>query len=142
MGALAAGGYGMAGGTAVVTAAGVGLGGASGASVANAYVRNDKSFGFERVAEGDETTVIFANGFLSEGKSGWGGWQEIVEAVPRRDRVSDDMGGQGAQVPDLTCRPVGDATHREGRSSTCISRDEELEQAARSVGCSPHRSRV
>ena len=39
----------MAGGTVVVTAAGVGLGGASGASVANAYVRTDKSFGFEKV---------------------------------------------------------------------------------------------
>ena len=61
-GALAAGGYGMAGGTAVVAAAGVGLGGASGASVANAYVRNDKSLGFERVSDGGATTVIFANG--------------------------------------------------------------------------------
>jgi pimeloyl-ACP methyl ester carboxylesterase len=78
-GSLAAGGFGMAGGTAVVTAAGVGLGGASGASVANAYVRNDKSFGFERLADGGgDTTVIFANGFLSEGKSGWGDWERIV----------------------------------------------------------------
>ena len=77
-GALATGGYGMAGGVAVVTAAGVGLGGASGASVANAYVRTDKSFGFERIADGDETTVIFANGFLSEGKTGWGNWERTI----------------------------------------------------------------
>lgn len=77
-GAVAAGGYGMAGGTAVVAAAGAGLGAASGASVANAYVRNDKSFGFEQVADGDATTVIFANGFLSEGASGWGDWERIV----------------------------------------------------------------
>jgi hypothetical protein len=83
-GALATGGYGMAGGVAVVTAAGIGLGGASGASVANAYVRTDKSFGFERIADGGETTVIFANGFLSEGKSGWGNWERIV-----RERYPD-----------------------------------------------------
>jgi len=83
-GSLAAGGYGMLGGTVVVAAAGVGLGGASGASVANAYVRNDKSFGFEKVSDGDSTTVIFANGFLSEGTTGWGEWEQIV-----RDRYPD-----------------------------------------------------
>ena len=77
-GSLAAGGLGMTGGTAVVTAAGVGLGGASGASVARAYVRSDKSFDFEKVADGGTTTVIFANGFLSEGTSGWGDWRRIV----------------------------------------------------------------
>lgn len=77
-GAVAAGGYGMAGGTAVVTAVGAGLGSASGASVANAYVRTDKSFGFEKLADGDDTTVILANGFLSEGKSGWGEWEGLV----------------------------------------------------------------
>lgn len=77
-GALAAGGYGMAGGTAVITAVGAGLGGASGASVANAYVASDKSFGFEKVADGGSTTVIFADGFLSDGKSGWGTWERLV----------------------------------------------------------------
>lgn len=77
-GALAAGGYGMAGGTVVVAAAGAGLGGASGASVANAYVRNDKSFGFDKVSYGRATTVIFANGFLSEGTTGWGEWERII----------------------------------------------------------------
>jgi pimeloyl-ACP methyl ester carboxylesterase len=68
----------MLGGTVVVTAAGVGLGGASGASVASAYVRSDKSFGFEKVVEGGPTTVIFANGFLSEGQVGWGNWMRLV----------------------------------------------------------------
>lgn len=77
-GSLASGGLGMAGGTAVVTAAGTGLGAASGATVAKAYVADDKSFGFERVAGGDETTVIFANGFLSEAQAGWGRWERIV----------------------------------------------------------------
>ena len=77
-GSVAAGGFGMAGGTAVVTAAGVGLGGASGASVANAYVGSDKSFGFEKLCDGGATTVIVANGFLSERTTGWGGWKPIV----------------------------------------------------------------
>ncbi|HAS08934.1 MAG TPA: DUF726 domain-containing protein [Acidimicrobiaceae bacterium] len=77
-GSVAAGGLGMAGGTAVVTAAGVGLGGAAGASVAGAYVRSDKSFDFEKVVDGGPTTVIFANGFLSEGKTGWGDWMRII----------------------------------------------------------------
>ncbi len=77
-GSVAAGGLGMAGGTAVVTAAGAGLGGAAGASVAGAYVRSDKSFDFEKVSDGGPTTVIFANGFLSEGKAGWGDWMRIV----------------------------------------------------------------
>lgn len=77
-GAVAAGGYGMLGGTVVVTAAGVGLGGASGARVANAYVRNDKSFGFEKLSDGNGVTVIFANGFLSEGETGRGDWEQLV----------------------------------------------------------------
>lgn len=77
-GSLAAGGFGMAGGTAVITAAGAGLGSASGASVANAYVRTDGSFGFEKLSDGDDTTVIFANGFLSEGTEGWGDWEQLV----------------------------------------------------------------
>ena len=77
-GSLAAGGLGMAGGTVVLTAAGVGLGGAAGASVASAYVRSDKSFDFEKVVDGGPTTVIFANGFLSERQTGWGDWMRIV----------------------------------------------------------------
>lgn len=79
-GSLAAGGYGMAGGAAVIAAAGSGLGGASGASVANAYVGSDKSFGFEQLAEGDGPIVIVANGFLSEGQTGWGEWHRIISA--------------------------------------------------------------
>jgi len=77
-GSLAAGGFGMTGGTAVVTAAGLGLGGATGASVAGAYVRSDKSFDIEKVVDGGTTTVIFANGFLSEGDTGWGDWRRII----------------------------------------------------------------
>lgn len=77
-GSIAAGGLGVAGGTLVVTAAGAGLGGVTGASVAAAYVRSDKSFAFEKLADGGEVNVIFANGFLSEKKTGWGGWRRII----------------------------------------------------------------
>jgi hypothetical protein len=83
-GSLAAGGFGMAGGTLVVAAGGMGLGGAVGANVATAYVGSDKSFGFEKLADGGGATVIFANGFLSEGKTGWGDWKGIV-----RERYPD-----------------------------------------------------
>ena len=37
-----------------------------------------------KVADGDATTVIFANGFLSEGKTGWGDWERTV-----RERYPD-----------------------------------------------------
>ena len=77
-GSLAAGGFGMLGGTAVVTAVGGGIGGVMGAGVATAYVRSDKSFGFEKLAQGDGPTVIFANGFLSEGSEGWGDWERLI----------------------------------------------------------------
>ncbi len=77
-GALAAGGFGMTGGTIVVAASGAAIGSAVGASVATSYVRSDKSFGFDKVADGDEATVIFANGFLSEGKKGWGTWERVI----------------------------------------------------------------
>ena len=77
-GSIAAGGLGMAGGTMVVAAGGAGIGSAVGASVASSYVRSDKSFGFDKVADGDGPTVIFANGFLSEGSRGWGDWERII----------------------------------------------------------------
>ena len=79
-GTLAAGGLGMAGGTAVVTAVGAAVGGALGASVANAYLREDKSFRIELLRPGKGgIPVVVANGFLTEGKGEkWGGWKAIV----------------------------------------------------------------
>lgn len=81
-GTLAAGGLGMAGGTAVVTAVGAAVGGALGASVANAYLREDKSFRIELLRPGKGgVPVLVANGFLTEGKGEkWGGWKSIVNA--------------------------------------------------------------
>lgn len=79
-GSLAAGGLGMAGGTAVVTAVGAAVGGALGASVANAYLREDKSFRIELLRPGrGGVPVLVANGFLTDGKvDKWGGWKKIV----------------------------------------------------------------
>lgn len=79
-GSLALGGLGMAGGTAVVTAVGAAVGGALGASVANAYLREDKSFRIELLRPGKGgVPVLVANGFLTDGKGEkWGGWKTIV----------------------------------------------------------------
>lgn len=81
-GSLAAGGLGMAGGTAVVTAVGAAVGGALGASVSNAYLREDRSFRIELLRPGKGgVPVIVANGFLTEGDTErWGGWRAIVDA--------------------------------------------------------------
>lgn len=79
-GSLAAGGLGVAGGTAVVTAVGGAVGGALGASISNAYAREDKSFRIELLRPGNGgVPVLVANGFLSEGQGEkWGGWKEMV----------------------------------------------------------------
>lgn len=77
-GAVAAGGLGVIGGTAVITALGGALGGALGASIANAYLREDGSFEIEKLCDGDEVPVVVCNGFLSEGRRGWGEWRDII----------------------------------------------------------------
>ncbi|MGX1770299.1 DUF726 domain-containing protein [Dietzia sp. NPDC055343] len=74
-GSVAAGGLGMAGGTMVVTAVGAALGGALGASVTNAYLRDDKSFKLELFREGSGTPVIIARGFTTEGDIQW--WKSV-----------------------------------------------------------------
>lgn len=80
-GAVTAGswGFGMAGGTVVVTvlsgAAGTGLG----ARLTSAYVSQDKSFKIEKLANGEGVPVVVINGFLSEkDDSGWADWKELV----------------------------------------------------------------
>lgn len=77
-GAIAAGGLGMAGGTAVVTGLGAALGGVLGSTIANAYVREDKSFHIEMLQGGMGVPVVVCNGFLSESGKGWGEWREII----------------------------------------------------------------
>lgn len=79
-GSIASGGLGMAGGTMVISAAGGALGGALGASVTNAYVREDKSFHIELLKGGEGVPVVVCNGFLTEAGKGWGDWRELVTA--------------------------------------------------------------
>jgi hypothetical protein len=71
----------MAGGTTVVTAVGAAVGGTLGASVSNAYLREDKSFRIELLRPGKGgVPVVVANGFLTQGdKERWGGWRAIVD---------------------------------------------------------------
>lgn len=77
-GSLAAGGLGMVGGTYVVAGLGAALGGSLGASIMNAYVRQDKSFHIEMLKGGTGIPVVVCNGFLSESGKGWGEWKDIV----------------------------------------------------------------
>ena len=78
-GALASGGLGMAGGTAVVTATGTALGRALGAATASAYTGADPSFAIDLVRQGVGTPVLFATGFLTEGHSAWAEWQRLID---------------------------------------------------------------
>ena len=78
-GAVASGGLGMAGGTAVVAATGTALGGALGATTVSAYTGADPSFAIDLVRPGVGTPVVFATGFLTEGRSAWAEWQRLID---------------------------------------------------------------
>lgn len=80
-GSLAAGGLGMAGGTAVITAVGGALGGVIGATTTSAYVRSDPSFRIEKLRDGTGTPVLLASGFLTEKDDGWGGWRPVIDGL-------------------------------------------------------------
>lgn len=79
-GSLAAGGLGMAGGTAVIAVAGAAMGGALGSSVTSAYISEDKSFKIEKIQEGSGVPVLVANGFLTEGTDTSNEWRTLVLA--------------------------------------------------------------
>ena len=124
-GSLASGGLGMAGGTAVITAIGGTVGCALGASVANAYLQEDKSFAIEKLREGDGVPVVVCNGFLSENSQGWGEWEDMVTRrypdspvyriqwgakEPRNPRRRTDSEGHQRRGPQ-----AGSAQGHEGR---------------------------
>ena len=69
----------MAGGIGVVTVAGAALGGSMGAGVTSSYVSSDKSFKIEQLREGVGSPVLVANGFLTEGTSGWAEWRDLID---------------------------------------------------------------
>jgi pimeloyl-ACP methyl ester carboxylesterase len=66
LGALAAGGYGMAGGIAVITAAGAATGGALSGVIANAYVGDIQGFKITKLKDGAGPSVLLINGFLTQ----------------------------------------------------------------------------
>lgn len=65
-GSLAAGGLGMAGGLAVLSVIGAGVGGSLGAYVAGQYLSDVKDFDIYKVRSGKKPAIITVNGFLTE----------------------------------------------------------------------------
>lgn len=111
-GSVAAGGLGMAGGTAVFTAVGGALGGALGGSVTTAYIGADKSFRIELVKSGAGVPVIVANGLLTEGMDTRTAWKKLVELrypdspIYRVHWGSNDLGDLAAMVKAAGGQPV------------------------------------
>lgn len=72
------GGGTMAGGIAIITAAGLGLGGVTGGVISNQYFGEIKGFKIVKLKDGQGSPVIFINGFLSQKKQNPQEWQEGV----------------------------------------------------------------
>jgi pimeloyl-ACP methyl ester carboxylesterase len=100
-GAVASGGLGIAGGTAVVTATGTALGGALGATTVSSYTGDDRSFAIELVRPGLGTPVVFATGFLTEGRSAWSAWQRLID-TRYRDAPVYQLHWGAKELKDLT----------------------------------------
>lgn len=111
-GSIAAGGLGMAGGTAVVAAVGGALGGALGSSVTTAYIGADKSFNIELIKPGSGTPVIVANGLFSEGADTRPDWKDLVKGrypespIYRVHWGSNDLGDLAAMAKTLGGQPA------------------------------------
>ncbi|PZT98815.1 MAG: DUF726 domain-containing protein [Gordonia sp. (in: high G+C Gram-positive bacteria)] len=111
-GSIAAGGLGMAGGTAVVTAVGGALGGALGSSVTTAYIGADKSFNIELIKPGPGIAVIVANGLFSEGTDTRTDWKKLVtrrypdSPIYRVHWGSNDLGDLAAMAKALGGQPA------------------------------------
>ena len=111
-GSIAAGGLGMAGGTAVVTAVGGALGGALGSSVTTAYIGADKSFNIELIKPGSGVPVIVANGLFSEGADTRSDWKALVRGrypdspIYRVHWGSNDLGDLAAMLKALGGQPA------------------------------------
>jgi len=84
LGAVAAGGFGMAGGMVVLTAVGVALGGAAGAWLGTRYFGEIDGFDVKQVVRpGKYPAVVTINGFLSQpdkkNEQGFQDWKAVVE---------------------------------------------------------------
>ena len=74
------GGFGMAGGTVFLTAAGAALGARQGALISNAYFGQIKGFRIEKVTDGVGPAVLVIDGFLSQGEDTTEDWEEGIAA--------------------------------------------------------------
>lgn len=77
-GSLAAGGFGMAGGTAIVTALGSGVGGTLGAYVGAQYARDIEGFDICEVKKGKWPAIVTVNGFLTQNSKDLSGWRRVL----------------------------------------------------------------
>lgn len=80
-GSLAAGGFGMAGGTAILTATGAMLGGTFGGVVSNSYFGDIDGFEIELIKRGAGPKVIFIDGFLTEKISNPSDWRQSLKNI-------------------------------------------------------------
>ena len=79
-GALASGGFGIAGGTAVVTSVGASIGSGLGAYIGNSYLGEIQGFDIKKVRNGSYPAVITINGFLSQGEENPSDWEQVIPA--------------------------------------------------------------
>ena len=85
LGSLAAGGYGMAGGIAVITTLGAATGGALSGVIAHAYMGDVKGFKIRKIQDGEGASVLVINGFLTQGaKDQEKDWLPLLRAKYQR----------------------------------------------------------
>ncbi len=76
LGSLASGGFGMAGGTAIISAVGSALGGTLGGVIANCYFSEVKGLEIKKIRDGNDPGLICIDGFLTEGTDKDKDWLE------------------------------------------------------------------
>jgi len=80
-GSLVAGGFGMVGGTAVITVLGSSVGGALGAYVGNSYLGDIDGFSIKKIRDGKNPAIITINGFLSGKKEEVSHWENSIDKI-------------------------------------------------------------
>ena len=84
-GSIAAGGFGIAVGTTVITVAGSSVGGALGAYVANSYLGDIQGFSIIKKRDGKRPAVVTFNGFLTQKTQSLMDWEEVLHTKYRRN---------------------------------------------------------
>lgn len=78
---LAVGGFGMAGGTAIITATGAMLGGTFGGVISNSYFGDIDGFDIELIKRGTGPKIIFIDGFLTEKNPHPSDWTQSLKRI-------------------------------------------------------------